>query len=105
QQRGHLATTRLDGARMLVRFCSALLRFCSAFLKSPKVCSDGVRPRTPLLLLKIWRNLAGCGIRAWYICEEAFLKCRQWKGARPRGGFRLPWARCQADAWDGLAWE
>ena len=24
----------------------------------------------------------------------------QRKGDRPRGGFRLPWARCHADAWE-----
>ena len=39
------------------------------------------------------------------IYERAALKRCQRKGARPPGWFRLPWARCQADAWDGVAWD
>ena len=34
------------------------------------------------------------------IYERARLRSCQRKGDRPRGGFRLPWARCQADAWE-----
>ena len=35
-----------------------------------------------------------------YIRGTALKRC-QWKGNRPRGGFRLPWARCRTNPWDG----
>jgi hypothetical protein len=35
-----------------------------------------------------------------YIRGTAAKRC-QWKGNRPRGGFRLPWARCWTNPWDG----
>jgi hypothetical protein len=34
--------------------------------------------------------------------RTALTRCQR-KGNRPRGGFRLPWARCRASAWDGSA--
>ena len=37
------------------------------------------------------------------IYRRAALKRCQRKGDRPRGGFRLPWARCRTNARDGLA--
>src|SRR5260370_26833582 len=35
------------------------------------------------------------------IYRRAALKRCQREGGRPRGGFRLPWARCRASAWEG----
>lgn len=35
-----------------------------------------------------------------YIESTALKRCQR-KGDRPRGGFRLPWARCRASAWEG----
>ena len=37
------------------------------------------------------------------IYRRTALKRCQRKGNRPRGGFRLPWARCRTSAWDGSA--
>src|SRR3954471_16874385 len=36
---------------------------------------------------------------AWSRGKTESESCQR-KGDRPRGGFRLPWARCQADAWE-----
>ena len=58
-----------------------------------------------------FRRFASLSFSAWSanfgathgIYRRTALKRCQRKGNRPRGGFRLPWARCRTNAWDGSA--
>ena len=88
------------------------LRMMSGWLETNGGMGSGIREdlthtlRTTILPLSSLQqdrqHRRNIGAKHGIYKSTAVKRCQR-KGDRPRGGFRLPWARCQADAWDGPA--